>query len=84
MNDILQWRREHGVPDYVPFPEPEREPVMGIGAYDRQVIDMANVTEWTPDEELPWYEAGELWAMALRGGAAMRRQAWKRNYVVHL
>jgi len=40
----------------------------GIGAHDGDTIDMTNVTEWTPDEELPWYEAGELWAMALRRG----------------
>ena len=59
--------------------EPEREPVMGIGAYDRQVIDMTNVTEWTPDEEAPWYEAGALYAMACRGANVMRRDAFAKS-----
>jgi hypothetical protein len=45
-----------------------REQENGIGAHDGDIIDMANVTDWTPDEEAPFYEAGELWAMALRRG----------------
>jgi hypothetical protein len=86
LKHIIQWRREHGVPDYVPFPsvgemvehQPKRDYVFGIGAYDRMVIDMTDVTEWTPDEELPWYEAGELYAMARRGANEMRSRAYRR------
>lgn len=86
-NDIEQWRREHGVPDYVPWPEQSREEVFGIGAYDRMEINMerAAYRGWADfDGDLsPWYEAGELYAMARRGANEMRRKAADRAAIIH-
>jgi len=76
---ILAERRVLGVPDYVPFPEPTREAILGIGALDDEYVDMTNVTEWPGWDEphAPWWEAGELWAIALKGGDTLRRRAMR-------
>ena len=48
------------------------EDIDGIGAHDGDLIDMTHVITWTPGEEAPWYEAGELYAMARRGANRAR------------
>ena len=76
-DDWVMAKRDFIHPEHVYSPGSQfhtfiSEDHFGIGAHDGDVIDMTNVTEWTPDEEAPWYEAGALYAMARRGANRMR------------
>jgi len=48
----------------------------GIGAQDGDYIDLTDVTEWHEDDPAPIYQAGTLYADAIRGANAMRRRAY--------
>ena len=55
---------------YDDWVEAEREAIFGIGAYDRQMVHIAN-----PDGDTD-ARAGALYAEARRGGNALRQRMW--------
>ena len=66
-----QLRKALGAPDWAV--------VVGIGAQDGDIVDMTDVTEWHEDDPAPRYEAGTLYADAIRGANVMRHRAYVRR-----
>jgi len=57
------------------------ERLQGIGAQDGDYIDLTDVTEWHEDDPAPVYQAGTLYADAIRGANEMRRAEYLDRWI---